>query len=467
MIDPASFQQRLNHVAFVTGAVVLLLFGSLAYWQAFRVDLATSQYNPRVLTTYNDPGRGRILDRDGVVLAETGDGGTRTYSDTSMAHVLGYLSARYGSQGAELAFNDTLIGQEGRSWEAAFDAEFRRTATNGLDVQLTLDADVQAAAVAALGGRRGAAVALDPRNGDVLAMVSNPIYDPATVDERGEELFADESAPMLNRATQGLYPPGSTFKAVTATALLAHGIVSPDTTVTCEDEYVVEGFAISCSNVQQGVGTYPFSDAFAFSVNAIFAEMGVELGWPRLLAIAREWGFNESIPFVLDTAPNRVTNPDAERSGPLLASTAFGQGQLLVSPLQMALVAATIANDGEMRLPRIGLRAVEDGQDRGTLESPGSRRIMPADTAREVAAMMRAVVTEGQAAGVQFDGLPIAGKTGTAESGEGDETHAWFIAFGPYDDAEVAVAVLVERGGQGSQVAAPIAGQVIRAAVGQ
>lgn len=465
MLDPVQFQRRLSHSALITAGVVLIVFGALAYWQVFRTDLAISQYNPRVLTTYNDPARGSILDRAGNVLAETVAGPERVYHDQSLAHVLGYLSDRYGSRGAELAFNDFLAGREGRSWEGAFNAEFHRNAIRGLDVQLTIDPAVQETAVSALGGSRGAVVALDPRNGEVLAMVSNPVFDPAAVDENGQALFDDPSSPMLNRATQGLYPPGSTFKAVTAAAILEHGVLAPDTVVTCEDEYVVEGFAVSCANVSQGIGTYPFSDAFAFSVNAIFAEAGIDLGWPRFLEVARKFGFNSAPPFTLDTAPNQVFNPGSERTGPLLASTAFGQGELLASPLQMAIVTAVIANEGVLVAPHIGLRALENGSDRGSVEAVDEERIIPADVAREVAAMMRAVVTNGQASGVSFEDIPVAGKTGTAESGVEGESHAWFIAFAPYDDPVVAVAVLVEHGGRGSTVAAPIAGEVIRAAV--
>lgn len=465
MLSPEPLQRRLQNTGLIVIGLVFVLFGSLAYWQVFRTDLATSQHNPRLLTAYTDPARGRILDRDGNVLAETVPGEGRVYHDLSLAHVLGYLSPRFGSQGVELAFNDFLIGQEGRSWQAAFEAEFRRTHRRGLDVQITIDPAVQRAADAALAGRKGAVVALDPRNGEVLAMVSNPGYDPATIDTAGPELFTDPDAPILNRAAQGLYPPGSTFKTVTAAAGLEHGLVAPDTIVTCEDEFVVEGFAISCANVPQGVGTYPFTDAYAYSVNAIFAELGVDLGWPRLLEMSRRFGMADALPFTLDTAPNQVLGPESLRTGPLLASTAFGQGELFISPLQMAMVVATIANNGVMAEPHLGLRALDNGRDRGSLESAAERRIISPQVASNVGGMMREVVTRGQAAGVALDGIAVAGKTGTAEAYEGGGNHAWFIAFAPYENPVVAVAVVVEFGGSGAQVAAPIAGQVIQAAV--
>jgi penicillin-binding protein A len=465
VLDTPEFQRRLVHIGIVVSAVVALLFGTLAYWQVFRADLAASQYNPRVLTTYTDPGRGRILDREGNVLVETLPGPVRTYHDQGLSHVLGYLSPRFGSQGVELAFNDLLAGREGRSWQAAFDAEFRRTHRSGLDVQLTIDPRVQQVAVSALADRAGAVVALDPRTGEVLAMHSNPGYDPGAMDAIGEQVFADPTSPILNRATQGLYPPGSTFKTIVAAAALEHGLVTPETLVTCEDFFIVEGFAVSCRNVPQGVGTYPFADAYAFSVNAIFAEVGVDLGWPRLLEMGRRFGFAEALPFTIDTSPNQLVGGGSDRSGPLLASTAFGQGELLVSPLQMAVVAATIANGGVLVSPRLGLRALEDGHDRGSIESSSERRMLSSEVAADLAAMMRLVVTNGQAAGVALDGIPVAGKTGTAEASEGTGSHAWFIAFAPYNEPVVAVAVVVELGGQGGVVASPIAGEVIRAAV--
>ncbi len=464
MLDTESFQLRARHSATIASLVVFILVGGLAYWQVFRTDLETNQFNPRVISAYNDPGRGRILDRDGNVLVETLPGAQRVYHDLSLAHVLGYLSPRFGSQGVELAFNDYLVGQRGGNWQAAFAAEFDRQSSTGLDVRLTIDPAVQSAANVALAGRAGAVVALDPRNGEVLAMVSNPGYNPALMETQGDALFADSASPVLNRATQGRYPPGSTFKTVVAAAALDLGVIEPGTTVTCQDEVVIDGFPISCRNVPQGEGTYPFSDAFAYSVNAIFAEVGTMVGWLGLRDIAIRWGFGESPSFALESGPSQLFGPEADLSEVLLAVTSFGQGELLVTPLQMALVAATVANGGEMVDARIGLDAIDNNGGSTPIDDTGSRRIVSATVADQLSVMMASVVEFGQAAGVQLPGISVAGKTGTAESGTGT-SHAWFIAFAPVDNPQVAVAVVVEDGGQGSLVAAPIAGQVIAAAV--
>lgn len=465
MLDPRSFERRLRATGGASIAVVFLFFAALAYWQVFRTDLETRADNPRTLAAFSDPARGRILDRDGNVLVASDPAGTRTYSTASLAHVVGYLNARYGSAGAELAFNRWLAGEAGTSWETALDAEFRREGEKGLDVRLTIDPVAQAAAVEALGGRPGAVVALDPRNGEVLAMVSLPTFDPAALDEAGDALSADPAAPLLNRATQGLYPPGSTFKTVTALSALDTGVIDPETTVTCPGEIVVDGFPISCSNVPQGVGTYPFRDAFAFSVNAIFAQVGIDVGWGNLLDTASALGFGSALDFVLETAPTYVLPPGTEASEVLLATTAFGQGELQATPLQMAMVAATVANGGVQHAPRLGLAAYEGDRRVEDINQTGERRVIPESVANEVREMMVAVIEEGQAAGVRIDGMRVAGKTGTAESGTGT-SHAWFIGFAPADDPQIAVAVVVEDGGRGGEVASPIAGAVIRAYLG-
>ncbi len=214
----------------------------------------------------------------------------------------------------------------------------------------------------------------------------------------------------------------------------------------------------------EGEGTYPFSDAYAYSVNAMFAEVGTMVGWLGLRDIAIRWGFGGTPDFALEAAPSQLFAPGSEQSEVLLAVTSFGQGELLVTPLQMALVAATVANGGEMPTPRIGLEALGGDGSSTAIDGSSSVRVISEDVATELVAMMASVVEFGQAAGVQLPGISVAGKTGTAETGTGT-SHAWFIAFAPVDDPRVAVAVIVEDGGQGSTVAAPIAGQVIAAAV--
>lgn len=443
---------------------MLVFFGGLAYWQVFRTDLANEDRNPRVLSAFYDPARGSILDRDGNVLVETLGDGTRYYHDASVAQLVGYLDPRYGSQGIELAFNDVLSGTAPSGWDGAIRAEFDRERPAGNDVVLTIDPAVQATAAAALGSRKGAIVAIDPRNGEVLAMVSVPTYDPGSLTTAGQDLFEDPNSPLLNRATQGLYPPGSTFKTVTASGILERKIATPDTIVTCPGEIVIDGFPISCSNTAEGVGTYPFKSAFTFSVNAIFAELGVKLGWAGLTDIARRYGFDSALDFTLETAPSQLHRKDSKTTKTLLASTSFGQGELLATPLQMAEVAATIANGGVRARPHLTLAEQRNGKSLGPIEASSSTRVISDQLAATMREFMVSVVANGQADGVNNLGVEVGGKTGTAEAGDGT-SHAWFIAFAPAEAPTVAVAVVVENGGRGGVVASPIAGQVLRAAL--
>ncbi|MCK9520955.1 MAG: penicillin-binding transpeptidase domain-containing protein [Dehalococcoidia bacterium] len=465
MLNPGQFERRVSATGMVALLGAFVFFGALSYWQIFRTDLAGKPGNPRILAEYRDPNRGRILDREGNVLAESLPDGTRRYTDASVAHALGYIDPRYGSQGAELAFNGYLSGEKAASWKQAFNTELLRDPERGLDVRLTLDPAIQSAATQALGGRTGAVIALDPKSGEVLAMLSVPTYDPGALEDNGEALLADPLSPLLNRATQGNYPPGSTFKTLTAASALEHGVIEPDTTVTCPGEIVVEGFPISCSNVPQGIGTYPFRDAFTYSVNAIFGQVGVDLGWPALIETSRKLGFGAPLDFTLETAPTQLFNDGDDLSKPLLASTAFGQGELLATPLQMAVVAAAIANDGVLMRPHIGLAAYDGTRKAANIEQPSGRRVLDAGVAAIMRDFMVSVIDNGQANGVAIDGVKVGGKTGTAESGTPGLSHAWFIAFAPADDPVIAVAVVVEDGGQGGVVASPIAGEVIRAAL--
>jgi peptidoglycan glycosyltransferase len=465
VLYPRQFERRVAATGNAGLAVLLVFFAALAYWQVFRTDLAGHKDNPRVASAFNDPHRGRLLDRDGNELAVSLPSGQRRYTDASVAHEVGYIDSRFGSTGAELAFNGLLSGRSGEGgWQAAFDAEFKRTTGTGLDVRLTIDPKVQRAASQALGARNGAVVALDPRNGEVLAMVSVPTFDPGALAKNGDALVKDPTSPLLNRATQGSYPPGSTFKTVTAISALENNVITPDTVVTCPGEIVVDGFPISCNNVPQGTGTYPFRNAFTYSVNAIFAQVGISLGWDRLNSTARRLGFGRPLEFTLETAPTQIHAPGSKETKTLLATTAFGQGELLATPLEMAAITAAIANDGTLVSPHLGLAAMDGKAVVARLEEPSASRLMSSSVARTLREFMVAVVDASQAAGVSIPGVKVGGKTGTAETGSGT-SHAWFIAFAPAENPTIVVAVVLENAGRGSVEAAPVAGAVLRAAL--
>jgi peptidoglycan glycosyltransferase len=316
-----------------------------------------------------------------------------------------------------------------------------------------------------MGNRVGAAVAIDPKTGEILAMVSNPTYNANAIDEQGEALRADPNNPLLNRATQGLYPPGSTFKTVTAAAALETGAWTTDKRFTCRNAIFIEGFRVACANVPQGEGTYDFGYGYVHSINALFAQVGVDIGWGTLREYSARFGIGADLGTEIDESPSLVGNGTSKAA---LGSTAFGQGELLTTPLQMALVAAAVANKGEVPQPHLVLRVL-DPKERPVLEkNPHNRgRAMNERTAATLRDLMVRNVAEAAGAPAAIPGIQVAGKTGTAETGRPDEPpHAWFIGFAPANDPKIAVAVIIEHAGFGGSVAAPIAGRIMRAALG-
>jgi peptidoglycan glycosyltransferase len=333
---------------------------------------------------------------------------------------------------------------------------------------LTIDPRIQEAAATALGNRPGAVVALDPKTGAVLAMVSTPGYDPAAIDERGASLLTDPSNPLLNRATQGQYPPGSTFKTVTAAAALEAGQYQQDAKFRCPSGYVVEGFVIACKGVPPGVREYDLAHAYAWSVNATFAEIAVNTGASELVRIARRFGFEERIPFDIALTESHLLRKGESFNNVLLANTGFGQGQLTVTPMQMALVAATVANHGVLMQPYLVQEIRTPSGEVLTRHEPQAiRQVIRPETAAILRGFMVTAVKEGFSGAAAVPGVEVGGKTGTAETGSGQNTHAWFISIAPANDARIAVAVIVENAGQGATIAAPIAQAVMRAALGR
>lgn len=450
------------------------------------IDPATGDVvsNPLLANAALATPRGTIYDRDGVILAQTvfADGiAHRRYPEPSTAEVTGYFSPLlYGASGLEAARDDQLAGRAGGNpFRDALDT-LRGLPTRGNDLRLTLDAGLQRQAHDALGGRVGAAVLLDVETGALLALASSPSFDPnalaaMTPDEREPAqaawaaLTADPSAPLVQRATSGLYPPGSTFKTVTATAAIDTGIADPDTPYEDAGQITIAGHTLIEQNRPNDAQTlWSLTDAFAWSLNVVFAQIGLQLGGETLAEAARGWGWDGEIPFDLPVEPSRVSAaPDFLDDPVALAQTAFGQGELLATPLQMALVAAGVANDGQIMRPYlVAAVSAPDGESaRQTRPSPWRRGTDP-QSARQTAAMMVYAVANGALGPASLPGYTIGGKTGTAETGRGDP-HAWFIGFIglPGEEPRYAVAVVVEAGGGGGQVALPIGRDLLAAAM--
>lgn len=419
--------------------------------------------------------RGTILDRNGVVLAESvsRDGiYERQYPTPGTADVTGYFSPLlYGSTGLEASWDDALMGESGGNpfWQAL--QAIRGLPPQGNTLHLTLDATLQQEAHAALGSRPGAVVLLDVQTGEVLALASNPTFDANTLTALTDEdrasaqsawstLTTDTRTPLVQRATSGLYAPGSTFKTVTAAAALQRGIATADTVYEDAGSITIDGHTlIEANRPDDNVTEWSLRDAFSWSLNVVFAQIGLQVGGPALADAARNWGWESVIPFDLPSQPSRVSvTPGFLDNELAVAETAFGQGELLVTPLQMALVAAGVANEGEVMRPYLVQRiTAPDGETLRSVSPQTWRRPLDREVAQQTAALMQNAVELGALGGAYVPGYAIGGKTGTAETA-GDVPHAWFIGFIglPGEAPRYAVAVILEAGGGGGQVALPV-----------
>jgi penicillin-binding protein A len=459
----------MEHQIQKVATVFLLGFAALAfgtgYWQVWRgPQLSEAAANPRVVEAERRAARGRIVDRTGQVLAQTQDG-RRVAARPDTAHTTGYYSRRYGATGVERAFDRFLSGRETADTPEEWVRRLAGSPRRGGDVKLTLDSRLQEVADRALGDKRGAVVVLDVASGQVLASLSKPYFDPGRLEEDWARLSQDEARPLYNRVSQGLYVPGSTYKVVTAAAALDTGLMQPGTQVSDPTgETTIDGFRITDAE-RPPRPTFDFAHAFVWSSNVVFADVGIKLGEQRLREYSGRFGMGQALPYELETSTTSLarTNP---MTRVLLASTAFGQGELLMSPLQMATVAAAVARDGDVPKPYVvdEVRA-HDGSVlyRGRPGSIG-RAVSP-ETARNLRSFMALSVEEGFGRNAALPNVRVGGKTGTAQSVPGMPDHSWFIGVAPIDRPRVAVAVIVEFGGWGALEAAPVARQVLDASL--
>ena len=441
--------------------------------------------NPRLQSDDLTTRRGAIIDRNGVVLARTDliDGiAHRRFPEPGVAPVVGYFSPLlYGASGLEAAYDDVLSGQAStNALQRELDALLGRPVV-GNDVRLTLDTGLQQQALAALGDRNGAVVLIEVETGAVRVLASQPGFDANalfTTSVAGREaavaawetLVANPAAPLLPRATQGLYTPGSTFKVISAAGVVDAGFAGPDTVYDDTGMLNVDGRLIEERNRPDPTREqWTLREGLEWSLNVVFAQIGLQLGPQLIWDYATAFGFEQAIPFDLPVTVSRVASTREFLAEPAaMAETAFGQGELQATPLQMALVAAAIANEGEIMRPYlVESVTAPDGAPRRVSAPAVWRQAVPPAVAREVAAMMVSTVDQGLATAARIPGVTVGGKTGTAELGEGQAPHAWFIGFAGDPTPRYAVAVVIEHGGAGMAGAMVIGQEILAAALGQ
>jgi peptidoglycan glycosyltransferase len=448
-------------------ATFLALLGFTALWLTVGSSYAGSRYgdDPRNTRSAVDLGgpRGRILTADGVVLAEEDDNRRSYPRSNAYAHLVGYDNGdtRTGLEGTRTR---EMLTRDDGSLEALL-VSLTGGDLGPPDLHLTVVDAIQRTAIDALGGQTGAVVAMDPTTGAILAYVSSPSFDPNTVASGARHHDDLDEATAIDRVAHRLLPPGSTFKTIVAIAALDGGA---DLGTLFDDaaDYTPPG-GIPINNAGGGLcrngTTITLLDAFVVSCNTVFAELTVDLGAEPIVAAAARLGFNARIPWELGNEPGVIpAAAQLDADTPALAQSGIGERDVRATPLLMAMVAAAIANDGIAMAPHVvATRTAPDGTLISRYSAQSLGRVIPSATAAKLAEMMRAVVVSGTGTGATVGDVEVAGKTGTAEGGGGP--HAWFIGFGPTDEPRIAVAVVVEGGGSGGGVAAPIAARVIAA----
>lgn len=460
---------------------IAFLLANVTYIQAIAgPDYRDDPRNRRVLLGRTAKERGAIVDRTGEVLAASGEnpdepGFLRVYPQGDLfAHPIGVSSLLFGDRGLEQTYATRLRSKEDLTISDIVNALLGRD-LRPESLVLTIDAELQRVATDALGTQPGAVVAIDPATGAVLAYVSSPSYDPTSLlgpsaGPAGDALTANPDQPLRDRVTNQSYPPGSTFKIVTAAAAMELELATPETAFEDPSTLELPGSTATISNF--GGGRCGSGDgvslrtAFARSCNTVFGQLAMDIGPEALAETASDFGFGSDIPFewaVLDSVfPSGLDDPSLAQSG-------IGQRDVQATPLQMALVAAAIANDGIVMEPYLVEQILDADGSLIEAHAPTEwRRAVSPATAAALRDLMRAVVTSGTGRAAEVPNIAVAGKTGTAETGRANP-HAWFVGFAPAADPTIAVAVVVENGGDagseatGGAVAAPIASAVIAA----
>lgn len=460
ILEKSTMNKRLIYVMIIFIVLFLSIVFYLVYFQLFKADkLSENSHNKRLWVDENEINRGNIYDRNGNVLVynEKDENGynVRAYNNGEINSAFtGYNSVKYGKSGLEKTYNKDLLNISDQPTSKI--RNMVEKSGEGNNLNLTIDQTIQEIAYNSLGNHIGSIVVMDPRNGEVLAMVSKPSFDPNTLDENWDMLIQNNDAPLLNRSSQGIYRPASTMKIVSADTILRSGI---DTNFNDTGSVTIQNYKITNFG-DYSYGQVNLRSALMNSLNTYFASKIDEIGKKEFKKVTEDYMFNKNYKFDLEKVNPKIPFDDLNEVD--TAMTGFGYGKTKVTPLHMAMIASTIANDGKMMQPRLVRNVVnKDGKVIKESKSEVISDVTSTEIANTIRDYMIDVVNYGTAKSAYLQSIQIAGKSGTVDK-KGGGIDVWFVGFAPAYDPKLAFAIVVEDSDEvAGEVAVPIGGRMI------
>ncbi|MBU3142525.1 penicillin-binding protein 2 [Clostridium sp. CF012] len=468
------FVINIKKVMLVFLILFIALISYITYIYMFSSEKAVaSTFNQRLWAERNKVLRGTIYDKDMTPLTKSTKISEVSQKEQYLqgevfAHAIGYMNPIYGLAGLEKKYDAELMGSGDTVVSKFLDFTKKEEEKVGNGLRTTLDSKLQKVAYTALKGKRGAIVALNPKTGEILAMVSMPTYDPNNLERDWKAIRANKDSPLMNRAVSGLYPPGSIFKTITAISALENLPGVYNKRFQDNGSLVFNGSSSLKNYDGEVLGNIDFRTAFLHSSNVVFGSLGIELGNNALKETSEKFYFNKDTPASGLAIENSQFPSYKSNEKGNIAQSAIGQAQVLASPMEMALVASTVANGGVMMQPMLVKEILSSkGKSLNKIAPKALGENMSKETAKIMKDLMRDVVAEGTGKSAAVPGITVSGKTGTADH-KGDASkqvgpHSWFIGFAPYENPQIAIAVIVEEGGVGGGVAAKITSDMISA----
>ena len=467
------FVNNIKKVMLVFLIFFIALISYITYIYMFNSEKAVSStFNSRLWAERNKVLRGTIYDKDLKPLTKS-----TKISEVSQkqqylqgavfAHAIGYMNPIYGLSGLEKKYDKELMGAGDTAVLNFFSLNKKEEEKIGNGLRTTLDSELQKKAFDLLGDKRGAVVAMDPKTGEILAMVSKPSYNPNNLAKNWKEIVANKDVPLLNRTISGLYPPGSIFKTIIAISALENIPNVYNKSLQDNGKLIVNGKTLLNNYDGEVLGNLDFRTAYMHSSNVYFGSLGLDIGNKAMLETAEKFYFNKNMPAVGLTIDNsRFPSYKSNEKGNI-AQSAIGQAEVLATPMEMALVASTVANDGIMMEPMLVKEILDSkGKSLEKIEPKRLEEMMSKENALIMKDLMKGVVAEGTGTSAAVTGIVVCGKTGTADhkadASKQNAPHSWFIGFAPYENPQIAIAVIVEEGGVGGGIAARITRELIK-----